>query len=802
MKKSISLLTFFLLINWANAQQVSNIKNSWLGNTSPDPDTFMPQGIEGMYVHPDGTVYTNIAWEEGGGTYTQIKNNQVSHAKHTFGWGAGGGKDICANSKYVYFSGTMGNEGGGLVDPQRWPAAGKEWLILWRRNKNDIDTGPTFKGAKGHELFKNYLVIKEVVGETSADITGVFANDTEVFVATGFENKIRVYDANTMAFKSAWASPNPWQMAMDSYGKIWVAEGLDAKKIRRYKADGTAENQVLELANGSLVGDFCIDKNDRILIGDVGPREQVLIYNNINSMPSLTGTFGKENGIYSGKKGKTGLLKFHQIRGIGTDQEGNIYIGNTQWHTIGPGIILESYNLSNSKFNWSKYCVMFVDAMGIDAATDGQDVYGVVEHFAIDYTKPTGQESTLVGYTVNRYKYPHDPRVNITQAGDGLASVAVRNFSGKKFLAMSGMNGGLDAVFRFNPPVDGEVAIACVYFGEGISDRFPGSIKGLWMWRDKNANGQMEVGEYISTPITGAPDGGYGAQMDENGDIWSAVGDSILHLKCLGVAPNGVPIYDGKYTSIAKPEPFISVRRIQYDQKNDRMYLGGKTINQPNVHPWRAMGRAIHRYDNWSQGNRTAKNELVVPFDLTNNAETTSFDVEQDYVFTAIDIGYTTNIDERENNNRPVMGQINVYNLKDNSPAGIIRPIWDNIGWMDMVQCIDVYKRKNGEYIIIQEDDGRNKNLLYRWCPTADCKQIPPTTTQISIFPNPSKTQLFISGNRYNSLKYKIYSMDGKIVQTGQVNEDIISVKNLKSGIYSIKIQTDKNESVHRFVKE
>lgn len=191
----------------------------------------MPQGIEGMYVHPDGTVYTNIYWAEVGGTYTQVKNQEVSHAKYTFGWGALGGKDICANSTYVYFSGVMGNEGGGLVDLNRWPVDGKKWLILWRRNKNDINTGPTFTGAKGDPLFKNYLVIRELDDATTGDITGLYTTDTEVFVSLGFENKILVYDAKTMAFKREWTTSDPWQIAMDSYGKLWVAEGLDAKKL-------------------------------------------------------------------------------------------------------------------------------------------------------------------------------------------------------------------------------------------------------------------------------------------------------------------------------------------------------------------------------------------------------------------------------------------------------------------------------------------------------------------------------------------------------------------------------------------
>ena len=48
------------------------------------------------------------------------------------------------------------------------------------------------------------------------------------------------------------------------------------------------------------------------------------------------------------------------------------------------------------------------------------------------------------------------------------------------------------------------------------------------------------------------------------------------------------------------------------------------------------MGRVIHRYDNWSKGNRIANAELAVLFDESESVkgETVSFDVEGDYLFT------------------------------------------------------------------------------------------------------------------------------------------------------------------------
>ncbi len=805
MKNLIPILLLLFVICDLQAQQITtNLKNSWLGNSNADPTTFMPQGIEGMFVSPDGTVYTNVGWEEGGGQYTQVKNGEVMHGDGSFGWGKYGGSDVAANSKYVFFASETNNENGNLNwDPIAWPPVGKVWQGVSRRNKLNIKTGTDFVGAKGQTPFKYFLAVYELPEDGSAIITGVYASEAELFVACAELNQIRVYDANSMQFKREFNVTSPYQMAMDSYGKLWVAIGNNATKIERYDANGVKQSQQLQLPANSLLGDFCIDKNDRILLGDVGSREQVLIFTNINTTPSFTATFGIEKGIYSGVPGKHEPLKFNQIRGIGTDNTGNIYVCSTQWGTGGEGTILENYNSITSTINWSRYCVMFVDAMGIDAATDGKDIYGKVEHFTIDYSKPEGQEATLSGYTINKYKYPYDPRLH----GE-LASVAVRNIKGKKFLAMSSMNGGLDVIYRFNPATDGEVAIPCVVFGWKQDSLYPGSPATPWIWVDLNANGQPNTGEYVLSTAHVIPDGGFGASMDDNGDIWVAVGTAINHIKCTGVDVNGILKFDSRFDMIPLPKPFKEVRRVQYNVGLDKMFLGGATNNYPDYNPWRAMGRAIHRYDNWSKGNRLSSGELVVPFDTLNKGETVSFDAEGDYIFTAFDIGYTTKVDERDGTARPVMGQINIYKSSDNSSTGYIRPPWDNIGWMDVVQCIDVFKRSNGEYVIVQEDDGRNKNIMYRWCASGNCKEILSATESeesqqsYSIYPNPTKTELSISGNFDENLKYEITSIEGKNQQSGALSGGSISIESLKAGFYLIKIKTAAGERVQRFVKE
>ncbi|TAH03069.1 MAG: T9SS C-terminal target domain-containing protein [Sphingobacteriales bacterium] len=735
MKKLISILFTLLVVNNTYGQQLPYVKNSWFGNSSPNVQSFVPQGIEGMCVSKDGTVYSNVPYEEGGGNFGEFKTNgDVTHGDTSFGWGMGGGSDATSNSTYVYWSMEIGNEGGGLVDPQKWPVGNNKWLGVSRRLKSNVKEGAPFPTGKGDPA-KSVLIAYEFnhLIDTPS-IHGLYATETELFVSIDKRNLVKVYDAETMVFKRSFSAANPYQIAMDSYGNIWIAQGYDATKIKRYSPTGTLLPQSITLPAGSFVGDFCIDKNDRILIGDVGRREQVLIYTNINTSPEFTATFGTLNGIHSGISGRNAPLKFQQIRGIGVDNLGNIYIGNTQWHTGGQGTMVEKYSISTGEMQWKRYCTMFVDASGIDAATDGEDIYSKVEHFKIDYSKPAGQDATYASYTIDRYKYPSDPRL-----WQPFENVLVRTINGQKFLLMSSMSGEIGAIFRFNPATDGDIAIPCILLGNGVNPKYPGSINNSWMWRDLNANGQMEAGEYTQTD-TYFIDGGKGGYMDDNGDIWISGGGNLLHYKCLGLDANNILLYDGNYTTIPTPAPLIELKRVQYDTKLDRMYLAGTTPAYPTVPDWPLMGKTILRYDNWSTGNRVANSELVLDSRGTL-VYPISFRVAGDYIFQGFVQGDET-ISRL---------QLDVYNTSTNAKIGYIRQPWEFAGYFDMAQCLDAYKRKNGEYIIVTEEDGNNKNVMYRWTPagnlTETTDKLTANTNYVKFQPSASNQQITVASN-------------------------------------------------------
>jgi len=59
---------------------------------------------------------------------------------------------------------------------------------------------------------------------------------------------------------------------------------------------------------------------------------------------------------------------------------------------------------------WQLLGLEFVDSADADPGTNAVDVFTKHEHFVMDYSKGSGQEWTYIGYTLDRVRYPDDPR--------------------------------------------------------------------------------------------------------------------------------------------------------------------------------------------------------------------------------------------------------------------------------------------------------------------------------------------------------------------------------------------------------
>ena len=681
---------------------------SWIGNSLPGGNGWVPQGVADLAVASDGAVYTNIFWEEGGANQTEIRNGQVVRsAGGSRGWGHEGGDAVAVNSQYLYYAQRYDNEGGGLVDAQQWPPAGFTWYGVSRRRRSDIRSGPAFAGGKGGKESAAGCFLPVHQSATALPITGLAANDAELFVAIAGEDRVRVYDAATMQAKRNFPVTRPGRLALDGAGTLWVASA-DGTTVLHLAADGTALPQSIALTAPARAGDIVIDRDGRLLVADTGPDAQVLVYDNLVGTPRLAQRLGVTGGVLAGPvAGRTGTQRFNTICGLGADAAGNVVVASGQQPFS--GVVLESWSPAGA-LNWQLVGLEFVDRLAEDPA-DHTRLYSRETCYAVDWSRPPGGEAAYHALTVDLRRFPEDPRSILD-----LLSPQIARIAGQRFLAVTGQNGADRlAILRFDA-AHGEVAIPCALFSSGPAPAFAQSpAGGGWLWRDGDGDGRPQAGEFQSQPGGGNLPGAGGTWIDANGDVWFA-GGSIRRHPCQGLDARGVPRWDlAQVQSFPAPAPLDAARRLRYDAASDTLYVGGTDPVNRNMH-WKGMGPRLVRYDGWLRGARTRRWDVLGPIDTGYrgghvSCEPISFDVAGDYVFVslagasqALGIGWAA---------------VEVYRAVDGVRVGrmVLPPQFGQTGLMDMVECLRAFRRADGEYVVMLEDDLKAKNLVYRWMP-------------------------------------------------------------------------------------
>ncbi|WP_165227550.1 hypothetical protein [Aquisphaera insulae] len=693
---------------------------SWIGNTYRGGERWVPQDVRAMAVLPDGTVYTNVSWDEGGGQVAVIKDGQIlGHARHTHGWGQEGGEAIAVNEKYVFIGQSMDNEGGGLKDPGTWPPRGKAWFGIARRLRSDITKPAPFpggKGGKGDTLRECFLPVVEVGDRDKADLAGLAADDRRVYASNPRDGRIEVLDAETMKTVARWPVDRPGPIALDAAGGLWVlrkGEGSRASSVIRLDPDGRPSPRTIELPAGTVPTSLAIDPKGRLLVADDGPDQDILFYEDILRSPRPAGSFGAKGGIYSGTPGAVGPLKFNRPSAVAADAAGNLYVatdGQTDWG----GTSLECYRPDGS-LNWRLLGVEFVDMADVDPASN-TDIFTKEEHFVADYSRPRGREAEIAGYTVHRFRYPEDPRLHIRSAG-----AWVRRIGGRRFLFVNEMNAGPLQVYRFDPAREGEIAVPSGLFApRRLKSETDASWpphqppSGGWIWRDEDGDGRFEAGEYQAAGRD-EPDA-QGWWVDPAGNVWRATeSEGIREYPVGGLDAKGNPRWDlAAMRSFPKPAELDRVKRLRYDPATDTMFLGGTTHEHTNQH-WKPMGPVLCRYDRWGAGPSRPTWRIVAPYATGSqgheSCEPMGFDVAGDHVFVPYTgaskaIGFST-------------GHVEVFRADDGHRVGFLEPSADigEIGLQDIRECLVAHPRADGEHLIFLEEDAKAKILMFRWKP-------------------------------------------------------------------------------------
>jgi hypothetical protein len=716
----ITLLLAILLATRTTAADLQ-YTTSWVGNSFSGRTQWAPQDIDDLYVEPDGTLFTNIPWEEGGANVQQYKDGKfVRSAFHTHGWGYEGGQAVAANSKYVFIAQTVENEGGGLKG-NSWPAKGLNWSGVSRRLRSDISKAAPFEGGRGKEgdvLHGCFLPVAEAPEQAfrrggHGAIRGLSATGECLFVSSPLDDSVKVFDAETLKPIRSWKVQRPDKICLDRAAHLWALQRPDAGghwKALCFSQNGELLGPTIDFDAATQPSALCGDSRGRLLVTDDGPDQQIKIYEGLDQSPRLAGTFGVKGGILAGPvPGRFGDGRFNAPKGIGVDGAGNTYVASSG-SVDGGSTVLECY-APDGRCLWRIMGLTFVDLAALDARSD-TELYTKEEHFTLDYARDAGQEWSYRGYTVNRFKYPDDPRLHLEPT-----HVWVRRIDGQKVLFVTDMTGDFLHAYRFDEQRDGEVAIPCALFSRRHvqrPDSYPPNQpdKGEWLWRDRNGNGAIDPDEFQTN---GGTDAGGPYEPDEQGSIWSVGGDGIRRIPIQGLGPYGVPSWDyAKARLWPRPDEFDQVRRVHYLPAQDVMLLGGNRGKDHNQH-WKPMGPVLCCYDHWSTDQRRLRWQVLLPYETGahghESAEPISFDVAGDYLFAA----YTRGLKEQGIK----YAFVRVYDLADGSLVGNLVPERElgEVGLLDLIESVSAARRPNGEYVVLLEDDAKAKVVMFRWRP-------------------------------------------------------------------------------------
>jgi hypothetical protein len=671
--------------------------------------------IMGIFAAPDGTVYANTGWDEGGREAGVYKNGDaVSFCGFTHGWGYAGGESVTANGKYLFLAARMTPVAHSAEPFPTWPPSGKWWIGISRRlvyhPTNPVSypwQAVPFVGAKGGSggtLRGSFLLIHEIPTKGNDFwfhfFPGMTADEKHLFISDAFDNTIKVFDAEMMAHVTSFALDHPGAIVLDKKtDTLWIVQTPPSpgkSRIVHYSTDGTKLNE--NITPVDVPKSLAIDNQGRLLVAEGGVTRQIITYD-ISKTPRIVGNLGVHGGLHSGISGQVADLKLSPTA-VSADAKGNTYVVND----LSVGSDLRAFS-PQGKLLWKLHGLEMVDVATPDPLTDGQKWYTGAHQYTMDYSKANGQEGSLTGVTMNLERFSRQLRTT---------ALAFRWLDGKPFWFGTLQNGGLLSIYRF----DGLTAVPSGLLwptGRHLNGWYDEvQPKTNWfLWRDLNGDGNPQANELFSDNI-GKPDEAWGWDVDNAGTIrhtlryYQGKNPGLKEYPLKGIE-NGTLIYDhAAAQDMAAPSPFTgvnaAVNRIKYVSESDTMYLSGYTSDLPqDAAYWGMAGTVLARYDKWRQGNRTPRWQIRLPFERGNWRKVKAFAVAGQRIFAGI-IG--SNIKE----------QMYVYDTETGALLGQMTPNPDfgRIGWIDMSHGISAVQRSNGEYVVFVEEVTFGKNLVYR----------------------------------------------------------------------------------------
>jgi len=566
-----------------------------------------------------------------------------------------------------------------------WAQESLNYSVTW--------VGNSFSGASNRWV-QNFLIHTKVQPDGTVNTWSHWDEGGKKFGVYRDGDVIGNTNVNPNSLETRDALGRSWKLEVsytDPKHQEWefVPKGItcDGKPVT---FPGLFQPMALALANdGSLM----------VADSGTGQRQQVLFYDVSDlDQPKLLKTFGERGGIGSGTPGEITPAKFWGIRGIGMDAEGNLYVAMSE-----QGSVLRSFT-PDGTLRWEVHGEFFCDVAAADPADDAKTVWGIQERYAMDWSKPPGRDSKWIGYTLNRQKYPNDPRglMHVKQQGEhGLTSPQIVYLNGKRFLFVGGMfASNFINIFRF----DGEMAIPSgliLQWGNGLYNTDlkwpPHKPAGASIWRDADGDGDYQAAEFAPNTDRVKPGPFW---VDRKGNLWMAYG--FFRYDFQGLDPKGNPIYSGdKLTMLEKPKGVNQVARVCYLDDTDTLIVAEEGSDEKGRPSMRHISR-VFVCKGYLAGNRETVSFVPGP-----GSEAGCVTAVGDYAFTG---GWKTR------------GQVWVNRLSDGAEMGMFDPGETvggvkNTGWIDLLTGISACKRSTGEYLVFVEENYKAKSLIYRWKP-------------------------------------------------------------------------------------
>lgn len=508
----------------------------------------------------------------------------------------------------------------------------------------------------------------EFVGEMEMPDKAVALHARGEMLAVGYAGRIELRRTSDMSATSRFDLADVRDLTLAPDGSLWVVSGT---KILHVGSDGKQLGPAITAVPKPVAVAF--DNQARLIVCDDGPDQQVKFFD-VSAEPRQVATFGDRGGLLAGTPGQVAPRKLFSPRGAGTDQDGNLYVAMGFGGAPVGNLVLRSFT-PRGELRWELMSLAFVDTFGFDPDSDGGAVYGRTAIFELDLTTTRpGSEWQLKGVTLDHVNRPDDPRLK-----HGMTTY-LRRLDGRRLLYTIGQYAGGYHLYAFDEP-------------NGCIAREVDRIRA-----------RQEDGEQWAWDV--AP----------NGDIWQgdAPGRQIRRYAFGGWTAEHKPRFDwGKPQTWAWPDDFENVRRIIYRPEGDTLYLFGYLKGQ-KIDSWGVVGYTCRRYDGWLAGHpKTAWTNASLPINAKGSDDggpltPEGVSVAGDFLF----VGMV----------KPEAGKqyVHILRVSDGSYVGSFKPgeeVGGNAGWQDMPYSVQAMKCKNGEYLVLVEEDFRGKNLLYRWKP-------------------------------------------------------------------------------------